>query len=112
MSLLDEIPVAHYFCGGTYAKETRIPAGHVLVQHKHHFDHLSILASGNAVVSAGDQSQAYEGPTVLKIKAGMHHGVKALTDCVWYCMHATDVADDDTLVTDADEAEMRRLASV
>jgi len=39
--------IEHHFSAGVYAKETRIPAGNVLVQHKHKHDHLSILASGS-----------------------------------------------------------------
>jgi hypothetical protein len=34
-------------------------------------------------------------PACLDIKADTHHGIKALTDCVWYCIHATDEKDPD-----------------
>ena len=39
--------IKHHFSAGVYAKEARIPAGQVLVQHKHKFSHLSILACGS-----------------------------------------------------------------
>ena len=52
--------INHHFSAGVYAKETLIPAGHVLVQHKHKFSHLSILASGSielmVVMSVGERS--------------------------------------------------------
>ena len=70
-------------------KETLIPAGFKLTQHKHKFDHLSLLARGRALVN-GD---AYYGPVALVIAAGVEHEVVALTDCVWYCIHATAETD-------------------
>src|ERR1700732_5331112 len=82
---ISDLGIKHHFGGGVYIKETHIPKGYVLVQHKHHYDHQSILASGSAVMNG----VTYVAPVVLKIEAGTHHGVKALTDCVWYCIHAT-----------------------
>ena len=111
---LDDIPVAHHFAGGIYAKEAHIPAGYVLVQHKHKYEHLSILASGSAIVARENESQQYEGPAVLTIAAGAHHSVTALTDCAWYCVHATSSMNDidDVLILPADMDEMRRMAGM
>ena len=85
--------IEHHFGAGVYAKETRIPAGYVLVQHKHKHDHLSILASGSAEVTVDGETTVHTGPACLTIVADKHHGVKALTDVVWYCVHATDCTD-------------------
>ena len=85
--------IAHHFGGGMYAKETRIPAGMVLVQHKHNFDHLSILASGTVELLVDGVRSEMTGPSCLTIQANKHHGVKALTDVVWFCCHATDCMD-------------------
>lgn len=85
--------IEHHFSSGVYAKETRIPAGLALVQHKHAFDHLSILASGTVELSVDGVTREVTGPACLTIEAGKHHGVKALTDAVWYCVHATDCTD-------------------
>ena len=85
--------IEHHFGAGVYAKETRIPAGMSLMQHKHAHDHLSILASGTAQVTVEDQTTTVTGPACLTIVAGKHHSVTALTDVVWYCVHATDCTD-------------------
>ena len=85
--------INHHFSAGVYAKETRIPAGHVLVQHKHKFSHLSILAKGKVAVMIGEEIEVIEAPACIEIKAGITHGVKAITDCVWFCIHATDEKD-------------------
>ena len=112
---IDSLNISHHFGGGIYAKETLIPTGYILVQHKHSFDHLSILSSGQAVVSEGDSRGIINGPHVLTIKAGVHHSIKALTDCVWFCIHATSETDidkiDKVIIVDGDEEEIRRMLS-
>lgn len=102
--------VAHHFGGGVYAKETIVPAGQFLVQHKHDYDHLSILASGRVEVVVDGTRREVQGPACLTIEGGKYHGVRALTDAVWYCIHATDCTDpsqvDEVVISkdsDADE---------
>lgn len=106
--------ITHHFGGGVYAKETRIPAGMVLVQHKHLHDHISVLASGTVEVVRDGVHSAVTGPACITIKAGVHHGVKALTDAVWYCIHATDCEDessvDAVLIEQGGEQEMQAMA--
>ncbi len=96
---LDEagVGVHHHFCAGLYAKETFIPAGVMLSQHKHCFDHLSILASGSALVEVDGEEKEFFGPCVLEIKANKEHCVTAITDVVWYCLHATEETDPDKI---------------
>jgi quercetin dioxygenase-like cupin family protein len=84
-----EAEVFHHFGGGVYVKETHIPAGCVAVQHKHVYDHLSVLVSGRAKVSVENQFAEIEAPRVLTILANKYHKVEAVTDCVWLCVHAT-----------------------
>lgn len=87
------VGITHHFGGGVYSKETRIPAGLSLVQHRHEFDHLSILASGRVRVSIDGEASEVQGPACLVIKAGAAHEVVSITDAVWYCIHATDCTD-------------------
>lgn len=87
------VGIAHHFGGGVYAKETVIPAGVELTQHRHQHDHLSILAVGEVLVEVDGETRAYRAPACLQIKAGAVHKVTALTPAVWYCIHATDCTD-------------------
>jgi quercetin dioxygenase-like cupin family protein len=107
------ILVQHHFGGGVYAKAVHIPAGYVLVQHKHKFDHLSVLASGIVVLDADGFRSEVKGPCCLNIKAGIHHGVKAVTDAVWYCIHASNEdspeAADSELVAHGTVADMQAV---
>ena len=98
--------ITHHFSDGLYAKETYIPEGQMLMQHKHSYAHMSILAKGKVVVLVDDESKIVEAPACLEIVAGKHHAVKALTDCVWFCIHATDEKDsskvDEVLISKGD----------
>jgi quercetin dioxygenase-like cupin family protein len=87
--------VGHHFAAGLYAKESMVPAGYVVGKHIHDYTHLSILASGKAIVTAGESVKEYTGPACIEIKAGISHEILALTDVVWYCIHATDETDVD-----------------
>jgi quercetin dioxygenase-like cupin family protein len=106
--------IHHHFSAGVYAKETRIPAGYVLVQHAHKHDHLSILASGSVELLVDGVKSVVNAPACLTIAAGKHHGVKSLTDVVWYCIHATECTDvddvDKILIVDGDVKEAQKLA--
>jgi quercetin dioxygenase-like cupin family protein len=85
--------ITHHFSDGLYAKQAVFPAGVAILKHVHDFSHLSILAKGKVAVMKGDDVEIVEAPACIEIKAGVTHGVKALTDCVWFCIHATDEQD-------------------
>lgn len=106
--------IHHHFSAGVYAKETRIPAGYVLVQHAHKHDHLSILASGSVEMAVDEVKSVVHAPACLTIAAGKHHGIKSITDVVWYCVHATDCTDEDeideVLIESGNIEEMKELA--
>jgi mannose-6-phosphate isomerase-like protein (cupin superfamily) len=106
--------IHHHFSSGVYAKETRIPAGYILVQHAHKHDHLSILASGSVEMVVDGVKSIVDAPACLTIAADKHHGIKSLTDVVWYCVHATDCTNEDdideVLIVPSDVEEMQKLA--
>ena len=106
--------IYHHFSSGVYAKETRIPANHVLVQHAHKHDHLSILASGSVELIVNGVRSVINAPACLTIAAGQHHGIKSITDVVWYCIHSTDCIDkdavDELLIVPGDIYQARNIA--
>ena len=85
--------ITHHFSDGLYAKETAFAAGTAILKHTHDFSLLSILAKGKVAVLRGTEIDIVDAPACIEIKAGMTHGVKAITDCVWFCIHATDEKD-------------------
>ena len=94
--------ITHHFSDGLYAKEIFIPSGQMLMQHKHEYSHFGILAEGRVVFVKDGETQIIDAPACLNIVAGENHGIKAMTDVVWYCIHHTDEKDpskiDDVLI--------------
>lgn len=81
-----------YFIGGVYAKPFNIKAGQILVSHRHVYDHMSILASGEAILVTESGAEHLVGPAVVNIRAGTDHALETVTDVVWFCIHAVDQA--------------------
>jgi mannose-6-phosphate isomerase-like protein (cupin superfamily) len=108
--------IAHHFSSGVYAKETQIPAGKWLIQHSHKYDHLSVLAQGTIELVVDGVSTVMSAPNCLTVAAGKHHGVRAVTDVVWYCIHATNCTDesevDDVLIGTPDLEQVKAIAQI
>lgn len=82
------------FIGGTYIKKFELKANTAIVQHKHTYDHASILAVGRVRIRIDNVWHYREAPAVISIAAGEEHLVVAETDVVWFCIHAVDEATD------------------
>jgi mannose-6-phosphate isomerase-like protein (cupin superfamily) len=109
-----DMNTSHHFSDGLYAKETHIPANHWLIQHAHSYDHLSILVKGSVELTVDNKTSVIHAPACINICANTHHGVKSLTDVVWYCIHATDCTDvnqiDDVLTAPVNHEKVAELA--
>lgn len=92
-----DLKIRHYFSDGVYAKRMHLKAGYYVPTHKHIYDHLSILAKGKAIVEVDGVCTTYEAPTCIEIKAGKTHTITALEDITWFCIHATDEKNVDTI---------------
>jgi hypothetical protein len=90
MSPYDLMDVKHHFGGGMYMKECHLRPGYRYDQHRHSFDHLSVLVSGEANIEVDGIVTSYTAPAVIKITARKIHSVTPLTEVVWLCCHATD----------------------
>jgi len=104
----EELQIEHHFIGGVYAKRMILKAGSSINSHKHNFDHMSILASGVVMVTVDKQIKSYAAPALIQIKAEKAHKIAAITECHWYCIHATDIVDpeliDESLVVEEENA--------
>jgi len=85
--------VDHHFADKLYAKQIMLPAGSEVIQHAHDYDHLSIF-SGVIELTVGDKVSTLSAPDpkCLVIKKGENHGIRAITDVTWFCIHNEDVA--------------------
>lgn len=87
----------HFFTDGVYARKMFIPKGTQVPTHKHVYNHLSILAQGRVRVAVGAIIQEYIAPAMIEIRKDVIHTILALEDSVWYCIHATDATDVESL---------------
>jgi mannose-6-phosphate isomerase-like protein (cupin superfamily) len=73
-----------------------------------------VLAKGSIELIVDGQVSVVHAPACLTISAGKHHGVKSLTDVVWYCIHATDCTDEDNIdeiiIADVDNRQVQEIA--
>jgi mannose-6-phosphate isomerase-like protein (cupin superfamily) len=105
----EKLDVVHHFVGGIYAKEMTLKTmGDGMHQHRHHFDHMSILAEGSVWVEVDGVRTQHTAPAVLNIRAGERHKIWPITSPVkWYCIHATDCEDpaevDNVIVSEREE---------
>jgi quercetin dioxygenase-like cupin family protein len=87
-NVLDGQNVTHYDHGAIYAKQVLIRSGETFLQHSHTHAHTSILASGRAKITVNGITEERTGPGVLLIHGSEPHSIEAVTDCVWFCIHA------------------------
>lgn len=93
----DFLGQVHHFADGLYAKQVHIPANHVVGQHAHNYSHLSVLAQGKVLIEVDDEQYTYTAPACFEIPANKKHRVFAITDAVWFCIHATSETDVDKI---------------
>lgn len=85
--------IRHHFSAGIYVREATLARDGEVQTHEHVYDHFGILGAGSVIVELDGEMSVYHGPCVIEIRAGKKHSIRALTDIVWFCVHATDVAD-------------------
>jgi hypothetical protein len=79
-------------------REGFIPAGTIVTGRMHRHAHLCILASGTIEVSTDNGMQRLTGPLVIHSEAGTKRIAHAITDVVWYAIHATNETDEAKLI--------------
>ena len=100
-----KLHVFHHFAGGVYAKEmTLATLDDCMHQHQHHYDHMSILASGKIILDVDGVKTEHTAPAVVHIAAHKRHWIVPVEAPVkWFCIHRTDVTDpaavDDDIVS-------------
>ncbi|HTD89238.1 MAG TPA: cupin domain-containing protein [Burkholderiales bacterium] len=90
MTLPAGVSIKHHFM---YAKENIISAGMKVPQHRHKYDHYSMLVKGSAGVQVDGNTVLYTAPALILIEAGKEHMVTAITGVEWWCLHETDERD-------------------
>ena len=87
-----ECPVHHYFGPGVCIRELFVPAGSLVLSHKHREQTMNILLKGKAAVVINDEVRVIEGPYIFVSEPGRKLGY-AIEDVVWQNVLATDETD-------------------
>lgn len=92
-----EFETSGFLVGGMYVRSIFIPAGSFLTSKVHRSDHPFILSAGSIVIYTEDGGeQVLHAPYIDITKAGTRRFAKALTDCLWTCIHRIDKTTDKT----------------
>jgi len=89
-------------------------SGDVVLGHKHHFNHVSMLISGKVLVEVdGCEPKEFVAPTFIVIKKEYRHQFTALEDnTVWFCVYALrDVDGNVTDIYSGDNSPYGRVAA-
>jgi len=87
------VQVKHLRTDGIYVKAYQAPAGVRMYTKQFATDHMTILASGTALLEVKDTKVRLVAPAHVVIPANTRVTVSLLEDSVWYCLHPTDVTD-------------------
>ena len=82
---------------GVYMKQSKLRRGYVMPMHLHTHGHLSLLSQGHAILAVDGKTRPLVAPCVITIEEGKAHSLEAVTDIVWFCIHATDETDPDQI---------------
>jgi hypothetical protein len=92
-----EVPIAHWFSPGVYAREMRVPAGTVVVGKIHKYAQLNILSAGDVSIYQEDEVARVQAPFTMVAPPGAKRVFFAHTDFVWTVIHGTDEQDVDKI---------------
>ena len=88
-----DLPLAHTFAPGAYARTIYIPRDTLVVGKIHKHAHLNMLMAGTVSVATEEGPVVMEAPKVLVSKAGTKRVVYAQTDVIWTTVHLTEETD-------------------
>lgn len=78
--------------GSVFVVETKAEAGYKLDSHVHEHAHTSVLVSGVADVTIDGVTKRLNGHQIVTVPKNTMHSVTAITDIVWLCLWADDLA--------------------
>lgn len=88
-----DCPVLHHFGPGVYIREVRIPAGSLILGHRHKNAHTNVLVSGRLkFLNEGGEVAELVAPAVITSNPGRKLAY-IIEDTVWQNVYATDERD-------------------
>ena len=90
-----ECPLVHRFSDGVYLREITMPAGSVIVGHRHTTTHMNIISKGSCIILDQDTGDTItvEAPCTFESSAGIRKTLYIIEECVWTTVHVTTETD-------------------
>ncbi len=85
--------VKHIQADSVYIKSTFVPRNIKFYSKRTPDTHVAILAAGELVMEDGETRTRFVAPANYVIPANSRIAFYTLTECVFYCVHATDETD-------------------
>jgi hypothetical protein len=85
-----EVPVVHHFAPGVYLREAIMPAGALVIGHKHKHEGINIVLSGSALVKIDGKIQTVKAPCIIKSAAGTRKIAYVIEEMRWLNIHPTE----------------------
>jgi len=89
----NELPLTHTFSDGVYAREIFMPAGMLIVGHKHKTRHLNIVSKGSALVYSEGKVSRIVAPFTFESGEGARKILYIIEDMFWTTIHVTNETD-------------------
>lgn len=81
------IKVVHRFAPGLYMREITVPADCLMTGRVHHFEHMSVMVSGEMTTLVGDEMRLISGYNPFVAPAGTKRVGYTHTEVVWLTVH-------------------------
>jgi hypothetical protein len=89
----------HHHCEGVYAREYRLPAGHVVIGRVHKYACFNVMLEGSMTIAMSScEPQHMEAPQFFVSQPGEQKALYAHTDVKFITFHATEETDPDKLL--------------
>ena len=93
-----ELPVIHHCGAGIYIRELHMPAGMVVVGHRHTEDGMNVMLTGKmALINESGELEYLEAPQTFESKAGVRKAAYIMEEVIWQNVFATKETDVATL---------------
>jgi len=89
--------VKHIQANGVYIKSTFVPMNVKFYSKRTPDEHVAILAHGELIMDDGTNKVCFSSPATYTIPANSRIAFYTRTECVFYCVHATEETDLDKL---------------
>lgn len=92
-----QLPVAHYFSRGVYAREMTCPANAVITGRIHKYSQINILSKGKVSVLTDDGVVTVSAPYTLVAEPGAKRAFFVHEEAVWTTICGTNTTDTEVL---------------